>query len=223
MKKYIIPFMFCSLLFLSCQKEFVITDGITPTTGGGGINGGTTTGCNTYFPTTLGTTWTYNNGGVTDVATIVSPDTLINGKVFKRVISTYTGSSFLREENGNVYEYMDLGLTGKIMINSLRASANIGDKWGDTLILNGIKEIIGHEMLEKNIKLQIDGVQFSDVIHTRYKTKFDYPPIYNNEVIASTDVWFGKCVGVLQTKTVSIMGGIASDTLVSKIKSYTIK
>lgn len=221
MKKYIF-IIFSTLLFYGCQKEFTLTDGITPTPGGGS-GGDTTTGCNTYFPTTTGNTWTYNQYGHDNIITIVSPDTSIGGKVFKRFASTSTASGFMREENGNVYEYAGLGATGSILMNPLRESANIGAKWEDNLVLNGIQEIIEHEMLEKKVSFQVDTLHFSDVIHTRYRTRFNSPPLFNNEVVGSTDVWYAKCVGVIQTKTVSLMGGIVSDTIVSKIKSYSIK
>lgn len=223
MKKYLFTAMVMCLSLISCQKDYSVTDGTTPTPGSGGNNGGNTSACNTYQPSTTGTTWTYENNGVTDILTITAPDTTIDGKVFKRISSTIGFASFLREDNGNLYQYADLGFSGQVLLNPLRASANIGDKWTDIFVLNGVKETVEHSMLEKQISLQIDGLQFKDVIHTRYQTRFDFPPIYNNELVGSTDVWYGKCVGVLQTKTVSIMAGVVSDTITSKIKSYTIK
>lgn len=221
MKKYLAAIL-SVLIFYSCQKEFTLTDGIDPTPPPGS-GGGTNTGCNTYFPTTTGSTWTFDQNGKEDIITIVLPDTTINGNVFKRITSTSSVPAFMREENGNVYEYAGLGATGNILINPLRTSADIGATWGDTLVLNGIQETIQHQMLEKNISLQVDTFHFSDVIHTRYRTTFNSPPIFNNEVVASTDVWYGKCVGVVQTKTVSLLGGVVSDTIVGKIKSYSIK
>jgi hypothetical protein len=215
MKKYL-PVLISALILFSCQKEFTITDGTTPTAPGGG----TSAGCNTYMPLTLGTTWTYDYAGNTDIVTVVAPDTVINGKTFKRTKSTYSNTTFLREENGNVYEFAPIN-GEQILLNILRANANVGDKWKDTVSISGLTEIFEHQMIEKNVSLQVDNLSFKDVIHMRFKVTLITP--FSTDEIQTTDTWIGKCVGALQSKTVSYFGGASSDTIVNKLKSYTIK
>ncbi len=215
MNRYLLSVL-CTFLLFSCQKEFTITDGTTPTAPGGG----TSTGCNTYMPLTLGTTWTYDYAGNTDIITVISPDTVINGKTFKRTKATYSNTTFLREENGNVFEFAPIN-GEHILLNILRANANVGDKWKDTVSIGGLTEIFEHQMIEKNVSLKVNNLSFKDVIHMRFKVTVVTPS--GGEQIQSTDTWIGKCVGALQSKTVSYVGGAASDTLVNKLKAYTIK
>lgn len=215
MNKYLLAIL-CTLILFSCQKEFTITDGTTPTVPGGG----TSSGCNTYMPLTLGTTWTYDYAGNTDIVTVISPDTVINGKTFKRTKATYSNTTFLREENGNIYEFAPIN-GEQILLNILRANANVGDKWKDTVSINGLIEIFEHQVIEKNVSFKVDNLSFKDVIHMRFKVTLVTP--FGSDEIQTTDTWIAKCVGALQSKTVSHFGGVSSDTLVNKLKAYTIK
>jgi hypothetical protein len=152
--------------------------------------------------------------------TVISPDTTINGKTFKRTKATYSNVTFLREENGNVYEFASFN-GEQILLNILRANANVGDKWKDTVSMNGLTEIYEHQMVEKNVSIQVDNLSFKDVIHMRFIVTLVTP--FGSDEIQSTDTWMAKCVGAVQSKTVSKFGGVSSDTIVNKLKSYTIK
>lgn len=216
MKHYFIPIILSCFILTGCQKEVTFD------------TGGTSTSCDTYFPLTTGSTWTYDANGAAQVNTVVTPDTVIQGKNFKRItelISGITNTVFFREESGNVYGFIDLGglASGKILINPIRSSAAVGDKWRDTIIINGIKEKFEYEMLEKNINYQVDTFHFTNVLHIQYKVRLDYPPLLNDELIQITDVWVAKCVGGVETKNQVFLMGVVVNTTDQKIKSYTIR
>ena len=215
------------LLFIwiavGCQKEFNPPDGVIPPSGGGDTID-PPGNCNTYFPTTLGTFWHYSNtGGPDNVITVVGPDTLISGNTFHKLNSTQSGTGFIRDNNGDIYQYANLGALGTVMINPLRTNAAIGATWKDSSIVNGIEEIFEYKMLEKNISYQFSNATFSNVIHTQYTVMLNSPPNFNNEVVQITHVWFGKCAGPLQIKTVPVFSGVPSDTLTTTLKSYQVK
>lgn len=221
MKRTFLPIILLILISIGCQKEFSLTDG---TTGGQDTTGTGGTMCTTYFPTTQGTFWTYSNTNTADnTLTVVAPDTMINGKAFKRVISNRTQDAFISDDNGYIYQYADLGAYGRVMMNLLRVNAAIGETWKDSSIVNGVTEIFEYEMLEKNITMQISNGSFSNVIHSQFKVMLDSSPYFNNEVVQITNIWFGKCIGPLQIKTVTISMGVTSDTLTSQLKSYQVR
>ena len=216
-----------SILFLvSCQKE------VSFDTNGGGTTPPSSSGtCNTYFPLSTGNTWTYDMGnGTTEVNTVVAPDSIIGGQTYKRIIETISGTAttvFFRDDNnGNIYGYADLGMagvaTGKVLINPIRSNASVGDTWKDSLIINGITEILQYTLIEKNINYQVDTFHFTNVQHVRYTSKINYPPVFNDQQVGLTDVWYAKCIGGIETINQSFFGGVSVSTTDQKIKSYTI-
>ena len=220
MKKAFLPLVLLTFIVIGCQKEFLPPNG--ETTGGG--SSGTGTSCDTYFPTSLGSIWIYaNSTGPDNTITVTGPDSVINGNTFHKINSSLSGEAFIRDDNGNIYQYADLGGIGKVMMNVLRVNAAIGAPWRDTSIINGTTEIFEYQILEKNVSIQVSNATFSNAIHSQYKVIWDYPPYFNNQVVQVTQAWFGKCVGPLQTKTVSTFMGANTDTLTTSIKSYQIK
>ena len=149
--------------------------------------------------------------------TVGNSDSTIDGNIFHKLTSDLNGTSYAREVDGNFYEYSNLGGMGNIIINPLRKNESFGATWGDTLTVNGVEEIFQHQMLEKNISYQIGTDIYPNVIHTRYSVS-----IYG-DLVQTTDSWFGKCIGPLETKTVTMFGGIISDTASIQLKSYTIR
>jgi hypothetical protein len=211
--KKIIPFVIITFILVSCQKEYSL-EGLTPPIGPGT---GIVTNCNDYFPLKTGNLWQYSSGTVVYSITVQNNDSTIDGNIFHKLTSDINGTSYAREENGNFYEYSNLGGMGNIIINPLRTNANVGEKWSDTLSVNGVEEIFQHEMLEKNISYKIGTDNYPNVIHTRYSVS-----IYG-DLVQTTDSWFGKCIGPLETKTVTMFGGVSSDTASIQLKSYTIR
>ena len=223
MKQHLI-FSAISFFLLSCQKEFTID---TPT-GIGNVSMTPADSCDTYFPLTTGSTWTYELPGDTQVNTVITPDTVIAGNTFKRInqnISGAVSNSFCREENGNIYAFLDLSRTSVIdmvFINPLRSGAGIGDKWHDTIVINNSTERLEYEMVEKNISYQVDTLHFNSVLHVQYTVRLDQSPILTDELVQITDVWYAKCVGVVETKNQLL----TSSTIVgspNKLKSYSIR
>src|SRR5438874_10818654 len=90
-----------SFILAGCKKELSLD------TSGGSSSSGT---CNTYFPLTTGDTWTYDIGGSLQVNTVITPDSVIAGKTFKRLSQNLSGTittGFVTEDNnGNVYLYV---------------------------------------------------------------------------------------------------------------------
>ncbi len=220
MRRIFLLLLLFTFIFTACQKEFTLTQGIAPTLPGGGSStpGGS---CNSYYSTTPGTNWTYIDNQGENTITILNQDSTINGKTFKKFKSSAYSNGFVREDNGNVYQFANTGTSGNIMMNILRANAAIGEKWRDTSILNGVTEIFEYQILEKNVSLTVNNLNFTNVIHSNFKVFMDSPPFFNNELIQTTDAWFGKCIGPLQSKSVTSFMG-TSDTLITKIKSYVI-
>ncbi len=214
------------LFLLSCQKEFTPGE----LSGSGNNNGGTpSTACDTYFPITTGSTWTYDIDGSPQINTIITPDTLIQGKVFKRLAQKTSGSivsSFFTEDKGNVFAFMDLGTNGiangKVLLNLLRSNAAAGDQWIDTIVINGFTEKFEFTMVERNITHQVGALKFTNVHHVQYKVKIDSPPFFNDEVIQTTDAYFAKCVGPIESASQFSFSGINS-TSSTLLKTYSVK
>ncbi len=222
MRHNLISIIISCLILASCQKE-VASDTLT------GGSSTTPSACNTYFPLATGNTWTYYTGGTIQVNTVIAPDTVIQGKTFKRVMQTtqgLTNTVFFREDTGNIYGFVDLGAagvaSGNVFINPIRSAAAIGEKWRDTIVVNGLSERFEYEMKEKNISYQVDTLHFTNVDHIQYKVRLDYAPAYNDELVQITDVWFAKCVGGVETKNQSLLFGAVVSTSDQKIKSYSV-
>jgi hypothetical protein len=223
LKQTLLFLIFCFLL-LSCQKEFTFD---TPAIGGS-MNPVPTNSCESYFPLTTGNTWTYELPGGTQINTVTTPDTIIAGNTFKRITQNISGdvsNSFYREENGNVYAFLDLSrvstVSNEVFINPLRSTVGVGDKWHDTIIVNESTERLEYEMVEKNISYQVDTFHFDNVLHVQYTVRLDRSPILTDQLVQVTDVWYAKCVGVVETKNQLLQ----SSTIVgspNKLKSYSI-
>ncbi|MEP6948332.1 MAG: hypothetical protein ABI863_03620 [Ginsengibacter sp.] len=214
-----------SFLLLSCQKEFTND---TPTIGGNVGNTKPADTCESYFPLTTGSTWTYDLTGDTQVNTVTTPDTVIGGNTFKRITQDISGdvsNSFYREENGNIYAFLDLSrvsnVRSNVLINPLRSRASVGDKWHDTIVINNITERLEYEIVEKNISHQVDTLHFNNVLHVQYSVRLDRSPIITDQLVQITDVWYAKCVGVVETENQLLL----SSTLIgspNKLKNYSI-
>ena len=223
----VLGFFAITTLMSSCQKELLFDTPVSPGGGGGGI---TPTVCNTYFPLTTGNKWTFNQGGMIQVNTVITPDTVINGKTFKRLSSVSAGVTninFAEEENGNVYVFQNLaagssGASGAVLLNPLRTNAAVGEKWNDTITVNGFTERFAYTMVEKNIAYQVDTLHFSNVIHVQYKVRLDLPPVYTDELSQITDIWYAKCVGAIEIKNQAVLLGVTVNTTDNKIQSYTL-
>lgn len=184
--------------------------------------------CETYFPLTTGSTWTYEEPAGIEVSTITSPDTILLGNTFKRITQSISGdvsNSFYREENGNVYAFLDLSTNqaanGKVFINPLRSNAAVGDEWRDTIVINNSTERLEYEMMQKNISYQVDTFYFSNVEHVQYTVRLDLSPILLDQLVQITDVWYAECVGVVQTKSQFLVSSAIVGSP-NKLKSYSI-
>lgn len=213
-----------SFLLFGCQKEFTNDTPIIP----GGTGAPPTGTCESYFPLTTGSTWTYDLTGDIQVNTVTTPDTVIEGNTFKRIAQNISGevsNGFYREENGNIYAFLDLSrvsnVHSNVLINQLRSRAGIGDKWHDTIVINNVTERLEYEMMEKDISHQVDTLYFNNVLHVQYSVRLDRSPIITDQLVQITDVWYAKCVGVIETENQLLL----SSTLIGspdKLKSYTI-
>ena len=216
-------FFAVSFFLLSCQKAFTID---TPVIGNVAVM--PTNSCESYFPLTTGSTWTYELTGDTEVNTVIAPDTVIEGNTFKRIAQNISGdvsNGFYREENGNVYAFLDLSrvsnVHSNVLINQLRSGAGTGDKWHDTIVINNTTERLEYQMLQKNINYRVDTLNFNNVLHIQFSVRLDRSPILTDQLVQVTDVWYAKCVGVVETKNQLLV----SSTLIgapNKLKSYSI-
>ncbi|MGH2645994.1 MAG: hypothetical protein ACRDE8_00440, partial [Ginsengibacter sp.] len=122
MKKIISPLILSALVLFSCEKEYSL-EGLTPPIGQGT---GIVTNCNDYFPLTTGNLWQYSSQTVVYTVTVANTDTTINGDIFHKLTSDINGTSYAREDDGNFYQYTNLGGMGDIIINPLRTNAYVG-------------------------------------------------------------------------------------------------
>ncbi len=210
--------MVCIFALSSCQKELTFVNS-SPS------SSGSTGSCNTYFPMTVGNTWTYDLSGTPQVLNIVSPDSVIMGKTYFRVTETSAGAtstSFYREESGILTSYTDYH-GSPIQLTLLKTDAAVGDKWTDNIVVPTASERIEYQMMEKNISYAVDAVNYTNVIHTQYQVRADLPGVYTNELIQITDVWWAKCIGIIDIKTQSLFGGTVLGSFEQKLKTYTLK
>jgi len=219
-------FLAVSFFLLSCQKEFTIDTSSTIVDSTGDPKTDT---CDTYFPLTTGSTWTYEQPGGIQINTVITPDTVIRGNIFKRVSQVLSGdvtNSFFREENGNVYAYMNLSTNGsangEVIVNPIRSKVAVGARWSDTIVINNSTERLEYEMMEKNITRGVDTFYFTNVLHVQYTVRIDLPPVITDELVQITDVWYAKCVGVIETKSQLLTQSIIVGSP-NRIKSYLIR
>jgi hypothetical protein len=213
--------VFLLLFTASCQKEFTLTDGIEPTTLDSNQTGG---GCNTYLPLTTGSTWSFEGNPAGPVTiTITSPDSVINGKTYKRASTSNQQDLFWLVENGNFYQFGVVPNAGSVLLNPLRANAAINDTWADTTIITGMMQVSTYQMLEKNAQLKVNSYNFNDVVKVQRIVTMDMPPFFTNEKVLVQTVWFAKCIGMVQSSATAYNMGVETTSYTEKITSYSIK
>jgi hypothetical protein len=218
---------FTALVLTSCQKELDFNKPLSPAASGKCASG-------TYMPLTTGTNWSYVIGSSTQASTvtILPGDTTINGFAWKRALQQGVAGQpdvmgYIRETNGNVYDFVNLPAagvaSGYVQRTLLKPNEPVGGSWSDTAVINGITEIFKNEIVGKGLTMQIDSLRFSNVIHVRQTVSFDFPPIFNNEVIMKADYYFAQCVGPIKSVANMMLLGQVVNTVEQKIKSYVIK
>lgn len=211
-----------SVFFVSCQKEFTLTEGIEPTT----IDSNSQQPgiCNTYMPINTGNSWSYEGSMVgPQTIKVGSTDSTINGKVFKRISITDQDDNFWRVENGNFYQFGKIVGFENILINPLREDLSAGDTWKDSVNVNGLLEVFEYQVKEKNISLKVNDFEFRDVIRVHHSITVVMPAPFPPVKSVEQDVWYAKCVGIVQNHVILYNLGAVLDEYTEKITAYTIK
>ena len=222
MKKLLSAALLASLFMVGCTKS-----GSSPSV----------TPSNTdYQPTTAGSTWQYKDSatGATSSMTATSNTNVINGTTYVVFNSTSAGSSsntpvYISKQNG-FYDLIGLFSSSTTSVGIdfryLNDQLAVGGTWNFNaggFVTSGytIPAIITGKIVEKGISKTINGVSFSNVIHSQIVLSYDYSSLGVGEgVIAEAwyDIYAAKGVGIIKSQA-SASGYSSSSSLLS----YTIK
>ena len=222
MKKLLSAALLASLFMVGCSKSGS-SPSVTPT--------------NTdYQPTTAGSSWQFKDsasGGISTM-TATSNTNVISGTTYVVFNSTSPGSStvtpvYISKQNG-FYDFIGLfssaTTTGGIDFRYLNDQLAVGGTWnfnagGFSAGGYTIPAVISGKIIEKGITKTVNGVSFSNVIHSQITLKYDYSSFGTGQGLVSVGVYdLYAAKGVCFIKTQANLGSyVASTSLVS----YTIK
>ena len=238
MKKIFCLIAIASVVLTACQKELHYD--IAGTTGNGntgGTTGGTTstaTDCKScvYMPVCDGTAFTFadtlytSTSVVTDTLRFVK-DTTIDSKAFVKIYSplakSYTyynctdGATRLIGYNANTVGGNTITVAD---ITFIKANLPVGGTWQDKLNNPAGQQVLyNSKIAEKGITRTINGHTFTDVIHVYVEAGIDVP-IVGFTVVTTTDYYFAKNIGLIETIITDPSGGTVIEH--RAVKNYFI-
>lgn len=214
MKKGLLPVLFFFVFgCISCKKDRVVTP-----------SGGD------YLPLTSGSTWKYSyasDGGTRDtlILTMTGGTTKINGKTYYDAMSTYrqgTSQGYFYAGN-HIYTTRSaaVGASVSIELQLLNDTASVGYQWTssptDDGTLDGQPAKTVNTIVEKGISRTVNGMTFTNVIHTRVQLLYD-----TGAGIVPTityDFYLAKDVGLIENDSNTLDTFYETETLFD----YTIK
>jgi hypothetical protein len=222
--------LLCILAFISCQKQFEISDSTQGGTGSGGGTGttpGTTSGA--YQAYTKGSYWKYKDSATGGFTTMTATDKTktINGRnytAFLQANATQSDTAYYANENHDYYNYFDVksNTSGATMLlHYLNDTATVGRSWQYAAGQgNGFAAYIRTTTLEKNISLTVNGKTYNNVIHTNLDLMYDV--LGTLDKWASYEYYVAKDVGLIRLRTtISTLGLSVVSTL--DLVEYQIK
>ena len=192
--KYFIPFLFCLVSLIACQKAEIQT-----------VNTNNSRDSLTYQPKVPGSKWTYRRtvGGFQNTTFTflrLSTDTTAYGSSFQIFSSddntTSNLNQYIRQE-GNKYYSILTGSTNKPQLLVLDADKNVGESW-----LGGINgsDTFNYRMKDKLPTYQLDGFNFKNVLVVTLNRTGPNPAI--------GDTYYAQGVGQVQSIGTVTVGGI---------------
>jgi len=132
MKKILSLLTLATIIFSSCSKS----------------SGGGNTTTDTYLPSTVGTSWTYNYSNAGAPATSVtytmgSLSATVNGRAYK-IAEASTGVANNRKfaQEGNSYwTTMSVTSASELELNVLQSDKNLNDTWTTSQVISGLTGI----------------------------------------------------------------------------------
>lgn len=215
--KFILPVCIgFALLFSSCQKEFIDESGATA---GGGSSATACKDC-LYFPTCNNSVYTYKDSSAGAAPTTTTDtlrflkDTLINALTFRKVRQGNSAQVpfFINCTNGVVknitYNGVSVGGTTlqKVEIIVLKYNEALNAQWTDTLNIQGQQALYKSTLKEKNISYTVAGRVYPDVMHVSTVLGQNVP-IIGFTALATTEYYFAKGVGLIESKTINNLSG----------------
>ena len=203
--KYFIPFLFCFVSLIACQKAEIQT-----------VNTNNSRDSLTYQPKVPGSKWTYRRtvGGFQNTTFTflrLSTDTTAYGSSFQIFSSddntTSNLNQYIRQE-GNKYYSILTGSTNKPQLLVLDADRNVNESWvGGT---NG-SDTYTYTMKEKIPSFQLDGFTFKNVLVVTLNRTGPNP--------ATGDTYYAQGVGQVKSTGTVTAGGI---TVSADVKLLTV-
>lgn len=225
MKKILSLLTLATIIFSSCSKS----------------SGGGNTTTDTYLPSTVGTSWTYNysNAGAPASSvtyTMGSLSATVNGRAYK-IAEASTGAANNRKfaQEGNSYwTTMAVTSASELELNILQSDKNLNDTWTNSQAISGLTGIPGgissatinitYKITQKGGSYTVSGVSYNDVIKveaTSIQATLSGIPLPN---LGTASFYFAKNIGLIKMVTTisnSTIGLDINDTY--ELQSYTIK
>jgi hypothetical protein len=179
------------------------------------------TSCKTcpYFPTCDSSIYTYSDTTTGAPATRIDTiffikDSTIKGLTFRKVFLTGRNQvSFINCSNGDTRQIVPDTIkiatfsATNVELILLKANLPVGGIWTDTVTLNsGQTALFKNKIVAKNISRTVNSIVYPDVIRTQTDIGITLPFV-GFTVIASSNTYFAKNVGIIETDIVNVITG----------------
>lgn len=217
----------CTLLLISCQKEFSLDEGTVPVNPGNAV----CFECD-YAPICDSTKMNYIDsamGTATELNYVYDllADTSINATPFKKVKELTTGATTYfscvnQVLKGFTYAATSVGGTTVTNITQtpLKSNEAVGATWTDVLSANGLDIQYRYTIVQKNITRQVFDSTYTNVIYVRDTTVAEVP-ILGEMAFAVRHAYYAKGIGMVEIRMEDLLMG--GESLVRKLKSYDIR
>ncbi|OOQ58569.1 hypothetical protein [Mucilaginibacter pedocola] len=225
MNKPILTFIALAILFAQgCKLDApdIATDGT-----------GSSAQSESYYPTTTGSYWVYNNvlaGSAPDTVTIkiTGQTQTINGKLYHASTSTskkYGSQPGLIYYNNHIASLRSNTMVSGVTVDMqiLNDTTALGHTWkahiSDSGFINGIPEQIIGTVIEKGVTKTIGGKTFTDVINTQVELQYDTGLGDGFETFTTYHFFMAKGVGLIEIDSEAFGSEIGKERIIS----YSIK
>ncbi|GMV78260.1 MAG: hypothetical protein AMXMBFR79_13910 [Chitinophagaceae bacterium] len=164
-----------------------------------------------YFPTTIGSNWSYDVVGLDTAHTdATSKDTVLGGNTYRVFYAkgNIIDTAFYRKSGNDYYRWDALdGNTGYMPLLFLKDDKPVGTQWESTVantIYSGIPTQVKmrYSVMEQNVTRNINGNVFDSVIHI--KNELQYKIAGTFQTIQTIDSYFAKNVGLVEFNAAGI-------------------
>ncbi len=174
---------------------------------------------NDYFPTGIGSNWTYEEtlSGDTNRITVVLPDSVIAGNTYNRFVYASSAfapdTSYYRKGGGSYYQFSGLDEFGsydsvysKVEFPFLKDNVPVNTTWQSDevgAVYNGVtgKARLGFTITAKNIQVTIGSTTIDSVIKVRRDYIFTPTQTGMPLTLGTVNYYYAKNIGLIKVES----------------------